>query len=87
MFNKSDAIKASQILGIKFDKYSIDDFLEGINVEIEHGLINPLTNVTNNNLITTAKIALAHLNEYPNYYNKRYGLKKFEEYLKYKLDK
>ena len=42
-------------------------------------------NITNDNLITTAKIALAHLNEFPNYYNKEYGLLSFEEFLKSKL--
>ena len=43
------------------------------------------TNVTNNDLLKTAKIALAHLNEYPNYYNKDYGLKNFEKMLEQKL--
>ena len=41
-----------------------------MNIEKEHGSITPITNVTNDDIITTAKIALAHLNEYPNYYNK-----------------
>ena len=36
-------------------------------------------------LIMTAKIALAHLNEFPNYYNKQQGLRVFEEFLKTKL--
>lgn len=85
MFDIGDAIYAGQILGVKFDKFSPQDFLEGINIELEHGLVNKLTNVTNDNLITTAKIALAHLNELPNYYNKEYGLRVFEEYLKMKL--
>lgn len=85
MFNINDAIYAAKILNIDFTKFSVEDFKEGINIELEHGLINPNTNVTNNNLITTAKIALAHLNELPNYYNKEYGLKKFEKYLKDKL--
>lgn len=84
MFNLSDAIEAARILGINFDKFSVNDFLEGINIELEHGLVNPLTNVTNNDLIMTSKIALAHLNEFPNYYNKEYGLKKFEEFLNFK---
>lgn len=83
MYTINDAIYAANYLGISFDKFNINDFLEGINIELEHGLINPETNITNNNLILTAKIALAHLNELPNYYNKEYGLKKFEEYLKY----
>ena len=85
MFTLNDAIYAASLLGVTFNKFSPNDFLEGINIELEHGLTNPLTNVTNNNLILTAKIALAHLNEFPNYYNKEYGLKRFEEFLKTKL--
>ena len=80
-----DALYAADILKIRFDEFSPEEFLEGINIELEHGKINPLTNVTNNDLIMTAKIALAHLNEFPNYYNKEYGLKVFEEYLNSKL--
>ena len=87
MFNINDAIYAANILGVTFDKYTIEEFLDGINIELEHGLINPKTNVTNNDLIITAKIALAHLNEFPNYYNKKYGLKDFEDFLKYKETK
>lgn len=79
-----DALIAAKNLGITFDKFTKEDFLRGINVELEHGLINPFTNVTNNDLIITSKIALAHLNEFPNYYNKEYGITKFEEYLKTK---
>ena len=47
--------------------------------------IIPKTNVTNNDLIMTAKIALAHLNEFPNYYNKDYGLPALEKTLQEKL--
>ena len=86
MYNINDAIYASKILNIPFDNFTIEEFLEGINIEAEHGSINPSTNVTNDDLLTTSKIALAHLNEYPNYYNKEYGLKKFEEFLKTKLN-
>ncbi len=82
MFNIEDAIYASRVLNISFDKFTPEEFLEGINIELEHGTINPKTNVTNNDLITTAKIALAHLNEFPNYYNKNYGIKTFEAFLK-----
>ena len=80
----NDALIAARQLSITFDKFSKEDFLRGINVELEHGLVNPFTNVTNNDLIMTSKIALAHLNEFPNYYNKDYGIAKFEEYLKSK---
>ncbi len=85
MFNKNDAIYIANRLGITFDKFTIDEFLTGLNIELEHGLINPQTNVTNDNLEITAKIALAHLNEYPNYYNPNYGLKIFEKFLDSKL--
>lgn len=85
MFNMSDAMYVASVLGVSFNKYTPEEFLEGINIELEHGTINPKTNVTNNNLIVTAKIALAHLNEFPNYYNKDYGLKIFENFLQSKL--
>ena len=82
MYSINDVLKVAKILNIDFTKFSLNDFITGINIEFEHGLINPLTNVTNNDLLMTAKIALAHLNEYPNYYNKNYGLPAFENYLK-----
>ncbi|MEE3343137.1 MAG: DUF5661 family protein [Bacilli bacterium] len=85
MYNIEDAINVASLLNITFDKFTLEDFLEGINIELEHGLLNSYTNVTDNDIIKTAKIALAHLNEYPNYYNKEYGLKKFEQFLKTKL--
>lgn len=73
---------AASVLGISFDHYTIEEFLTGLNIELEHGTVNPQTDVTNDDLIITAKIALAHLNEFPNYYNKDYGLLAFEENLK-----
>ena len=81
MYSLQSALYAAEILGINFDKFTPEDFLEGINIELEHGTINSKTNVTNDNLILTAKIALAHLNEFPNYYNQNYGLKQFEKFL------
>ena len=85
MYNLNDAYDVAQILDVKFDKFTPEELLEGINIELEHGKVNENTNVTDNNLVKTAKIALAHLNEFPNYYNPEYGLKMFEEYLKSKL--
>lgn len=82
MFNLKDAYYAASILNVKFDKFTIEEFLDGINIELEHGTVNSLTNVTNDDLLLTAKIALAHLNEFPNYYNLNYGLRIFEKFLK-----
>ena len=86
MYNLNNAIYAANILRIKFDKFTPEDLLRGMNTELEHGLISPNTNVTNDDVITTAKIALAHLNEFPNYYNEIYGLKTFEDFLKTKMN-
>lgn len=85
MLNMQDVLYAASVLGISFDKFTKEEFLDGINIELEHGTVNPKTNVTNDDLITTAKIALAHLNEFPNYYNKEYGLKVFEKFLQSNL--
>ena len=82
MFSINEILRVARILNIDFTKFPLSDFVTGINIELEHGLVNPVTNVTNNDLLMTAKIALAHLNEYPNYYNQKYGLPAFEEYLK-----
>ena len=82
MYSKQDFLKAVQNLKITFDKFSVEDLMTGVNIELEHGSVNPLTNVTNDDLLLTMKIALAHLNEFPDYYNKEYGLPAFEMSLK-----
>ena len=84
MFTLKDALSAANKLHIKFNKFTPIDLLTGINIELEHGKINKETNVTNDDLIITTKIALAHLNEFPNYYNQNYGLPMLEKYLQSK---
>lgn len=85
MLNDNEVLRIARYLNIDFSKFSFDDFKRGIMIEFEHGYVNQLTNVTNDDLLKTSKIALAHLNEYPNYYNKDYGLLIFEDFLKSKL--
>lgn len=87
MYSKNEILKIAKFLGVNFDSFSLDDLTTGVNIELEHGLINKSTNVTDNDLITTMKIALAHLNEFPDYYNLEYGLPAFEKYLKTKKKK
>ncbi len=84
MYSKQDILNAAKTLGVIFDKFTIESLITGVNIELEHGTVNPQTNVTNNDLISTMKIALAHLNEFPNYYNQEYGLPAFEKYSKQK---
>ena len=84
MLSLKDAVNLINTLNIKLDKFSIKDFIIGYQIELEHGSINSNTNVTNDDPILTAKIALAHLNEYPDYYNEDYGLPALERYLESK---
>lgn len=86
MFNLKDAYLAAEILGVRFEGFTPEEWLDGINIELEHGTVDKKTNVTNDDLIVTAKIALAHLNEYSNYYNKVYGLRAFEKMLEARLN-
>ena len=85
MFSDNEILSVADYLNIDFSKFPFEDFKRGINIELEHGVSNSITNVTNNNLLETAKIALAHLNEFPNCYNKDYGLLVFEEFLNSKI--
>jgi hypothetical protein len=63
-------------LGIDWSKFDVDQFRRGMDIEFEHGTHDPRTNVTNDDPLTTGKIALAHLNEFPDYYTR---LEKLEE--------
>jgi len=57
-------------VGIDFTVVNFDHFYQGLSVELEHGLHDPETNVTNDDLHMTAKIAWAHLKEIPDYYTR-----------------
>jgi len=78
-FSLDDAKRIGDKLGINWTKFDTNQFLMGINVELEHGLISPKTNVTNDDEITTGKIALAHLNEFPDYYTRLGNMEKEAE--------
>lgn len=69
-FTAEEAKAVGEQLGIKWDKFDVDQFRRGMDVELEHGTQDPLTNVTNDDPIMTGKIALAHLNEFPDYYDR-----------------
>ncbi len=75
-WTSKEAEKTGEMLGIKWDKFALEQFRLGMDVELEHGLRDANTNVTNDDPIMTGKIALAHLNEFPDYYTR---LKKMEE--------
>jgi hypothetical protein len=63
-------------LKIKWDKFNVDQFKIGMEVELEHGTIRKRTNVSNDYLLTTGKITLAHLIEIPDYYTRLLKMEK-----------
>ncbi|WP_255337034.1 DUF5661 family protein [Methanosarcina sp. KYL-1] len=69
-FTAEEAKAVGEQLGLKWDKFDVDQFRRGMDVELEHGTQDPATNVTNDDPIMTGKIALAHLNEFPDYYDR-----------------
>ncbi|MEK4747160.1 MULTISPECIES: DUF5661 family protein [Bacillota] len=77
-FSREEAAAIALLLGIDFNKsmFDLDEFWVGVNTELEHGKISSQTNVTDDDPIITGKIALAHLNEFPDYYKR---LKALEE--------
>jgi hypothetical protein len=75
-FTREDARKVGETLGVDWSKFDMEQFRMGLDVELEHGIRNEHTDVTHDDEIMTGKIALAHLNEFPDYYSR---LKKMED--------
>jgi len=69
-FTAEEAKRIGEMLGIDWTKFDVEQFRKGMDVELEHGTVNPNTNVTNDDPLITGKIALAHLNEFPDYYTR-----------------
>ncbi|MBA7509159.1 hypothetical protein ES705_01103 [subsurface metagenome] len=69
-FTAEEAMKIGEKLGIDWSKFDVEQFRVGMDVELEHGKVDPDTNVSNDDPLTTGKIALAHLNEFPDYYDR-----------------
>jgi len=69
-FTTEEAKRVGEMLGIDWSKFDVEQFRMGMDVELEHGLRDPHTNVTDDDPIMTGKIALAHLNEFSDYYTR-----------------
>jgi hypothetical protein len=71
-FSEDDARRIGEEIGIDWSSapFDVDQFRRGMDVELEHGLHDLMTNVTDDDPIVTGKIALAHLNEFPDYYTR-----------------
>ena len=69
-FTAEEAKAVGEKLGIDWSKFDVEQFRMGMDVELEHGKVDAETNVTNDDPLLTGKIALAHLNEFPDYYDR-----------------
>ncbi len=70
VFSAEKAKEIAEQLGVDWSRYDVEQFRKGMDVELEHGTENEVTNVTNDDALMTGKIALAHLNEFPDYYDR-----------------
>jgi hypothetical protein len=69
-FTVDEARMVGDKLGIDWKSFDVDQFRMGMDVELEHGGHDAETNVTNDDVVTTGKIAWAHLKEFPDYYDR-----------------
>ena len=71
-FTSDEAQQIGEQIGIDWTiaPFDIEQFRMGMDVELEHGLHDPTTNVSDSDPLVTGKIALAHLNEFPDYYTR-----------------
>ena len=67
-FDPDEARQIGSAVGIDWAQVDLEQFRRGLEVELEHGARDPETNVTNDDLTLTSKIAWAHLKEFPDYY-------------------
>lgn len=71
-FSRDEARRVAEEIGIDWAsaRFDLEQFRRGMDVELEHGLRDPRTNVSDDDPLVTGKIALAHLNEVPDYYTR-----------------
>lgn len=78
-FTAEEAKTIGEKLGLDWSKFDVEQFRMGMDVELEHGTHDPETNVTDDDPLTTGKIALAHLKEFPDYYTRLEKMEKEAE--------
>jgi hypothetical protein len=71
-FTADEARSVGERIGIDWEHapFDVEQFRMGMDVELEHGLVDMATNVTDDDPVFTGKIALAHLTEFPDYYTR-----------------
>jgi len=71
-FTREEARSLGAMLGVRWEEspFDVEEFRQGLDVELEHGRRDANTNVTDDDPLLTAKISLAHLRELPDYYTR-----------------
>jgi hypothetical protein len=72
IFTADQAREVGERIGIDWttSRFDVNQRRRGMDIELEHGTQDPETNVTGDDVVVTAKIARAHLNEFPDYYSR-----------------
>jgi hypothetical protein len=65
---REEAQRVGDAIGVDWERFDLEQFRAGMDVEYEHGSHDPQTDVTGDDPIVTGKIALAHMKEFPDYY-------------------
>jgi hypothetical protein len=65
-----EAKRVGDAIGVDWERFDLEQFRAGMDVEYEHGSHDPQTDVTGDDPIVTGKIALAHMKEFPDYYER-----------------
>jgi len=65
-----EARRVGDVIGVDWRRFDLEQFRAGMDVEFEHGGRDPQTDVTHDDPILTGKIALAHMKEFPDYYER-----------------
>lgn len=71
-----EARRVGDTIGVDWSRFDLEQFRAGMDVEYEHGSHDPQTDVTGDDPVVTGKIALAHMKEFPDYYER---LERMEE--------
>jgi Protein of unknown function (DUF5661) len=71
-----EARRVGDQIGVDWDRFDLEQFRAGMDVEYEHGSHDPQTDVSGDDPVMTGKIALAHMKEFPDYYDR---LKRMEQ--------
>ena len=76
---REEARRVGDEIGVDWERFELEQFRIGMDVEYEHGAHDPQTDVTGDDPILTGKIALAHMKEFPDYYERLERMEKEAE--------